>query len=109
VLNGKMLVDEREEDYASMDALRGFRDRVVDVTSEYLMNASDDELNERRPMRVWGPKGDREVDYLPAHVVLRTQTHAYHHMGQITAMARLLGRSVPVGLDFPLAEGPAQG
>ncbi len=38
----------------------------------------------------------------PAHVILRTQTHLFHHMGQITAMCRLLGHPIPPGIDFPV-------
>jgi len=50
-------------------------------------------------MMTWG---DRDVDLMPAHVVLRTQTHAFQHQGQIAAMARLLGRPILPGLDFPI-------
>ena len=39
----------------------------------------------------------------PAHVILRTQTHVFHHMGQLAAMCRLLGHPIPQGMDFPLA------
>ncbi len=100
VLRGLMLTDEDEADYGSMDALRAFRERVADATAAYLRSASDAELNTPRSMTTWG---DKQVDLVPAHVLLRTQTHVFQHMGQITAMSRLLGRPVPAGLDFPLA------
>jgi len=57
------------------------------------------ELNTPREMTTWG---DERVLLVPAHVVLRTQTHVFQHAGQVAAMARLLGRPVPAGLDLPL-------
>ncbi|MCB9932934.1 MAG: DinB family protein [Planctomycetes bacterium] len=99
VLRGLMLVDELEEDYASIDALRAFRQRVAGVTAEYLRGASEAELNTSRKVIAWGP---REIAVVPAQVILRTQTHIFQHQGQVAAMARLLGRPIPPGLDFPL-------
>jgi len=99
VLRGLMLIDEREEDFASMEALRSYRDRTARVTVEYLRRVTDEDLNTRRPMTTWG---DQQVELLPAHVVLRTQTHIFQHQGQVAVMARLLGRPVPQGLDFPI-------
>lgn len=99
VLVGEMLVEERDEDRESLDAVRAFRDRVAADTRRWLEAASDDELNTRRTMTTWG---DRKVDLVPAHVVLRTQTHVFQHKGQIAAMCRLLGHPVPDGLDLPL-------
>jgi uncharacterized damage-inducible protein DinB len=99
VLRGEMLVDENPADYESLSALESFRERIVAVTADYLADASDAELNTRRPMITWGGK---EKELLPAHIILRTQTHIFQHMGQVTAMCRLLGRPVPPGLDFPL-------
>lgn len=99
VLNGLMLTDEDEADHVSMDALQAFRERTVAKTVAYLELASDEELNTRRPMTTWG---GNVLDLLPAHVVLRTQTHIFQHQGQIAAMCRLLGRPIPAGLDFPL-------
>ena len=100
VLQGKMLVAEDPVDYASMDALRAFRERVTATTVAYLAEVSDAELNSARTMTTWG---DRRVELMPAHVLLRTQTHIFQHQGQVAAMARLLGRPIPRGLDFPLA------
>jgi len=56
-------------------------------------------LNTRRKMATWGGK---ELELVPAHVILRTQTHIFQHQGQVAAMCRLLGRPIPTGLDFPL-------
>lgn len=99
VLNGLMLTDEEEADYESIEALRGFRERVAGDTVAYLRSSSDAEVNRCREVTTWG---DRQVDLVPAHVLLRTQTHIFQHFGQIAAMSRLLGRPVPPGLDFPL-------
>jgi uncharacterized damage-inducible protein DinB len=97
VLRGQMLTDEREEDFASVDALRAFRARVAESTAEYLRAAGDAELNRRREVTTWG--GHRR-EVTPAHVILRTQTHVFQHMGQIAAMCRLLGRPIPPDLNF---------
>jgi uncharacterized damage-inducible protein DinB len=99
VLRGLMLVDERPADFASIDALRAYRERVAATTAEYLRGASEADLNTRRKMTAWGP---REIEVAPAHVILRTQTHIFQHQGQVAAMCRLLGRPIPPGLDFSL-------
>ncbi len=101
VLNGRMLVDEHDADRESIPALRAFRDRVVAATREYLQGATEHEMDTRREVTTWG---DRRTSVVPAHVVLRTQTHVFQHQGQVVAMCRLLGRPVPPGLDFPLGE-----
>jgi uncharacterized damage-inducible protein DinB len=100
VLRGLMLTDERPEDFASIDALRAYRERVAGVTADWLRAASDTELNTRRKMIIWG---GHERELLPAHIILRTQTHIFQHQGQVAAMCRLLGRPIPPGLDFSLA------
>ena len=99
VLQGEMLVDEDEADRASIDALRAFRERVAKDTVDCLEAASDEELNAAREMTTWG---DQQVTLVPAHVVIRTQTHVFQHQGKVAAMCRLLGHPVPPGLDFPL-------
>jgi len=99
VLRGLMLVDEDESDRASIGALHRFRERVAADTLAYLQAVSDDDVTTPRRMVTWGGK---ERELVPAHVVLRTQTHVFQHQGQVAAMCRLLGRPVPAGLDFPL-------
>ncbi|MCA8916476.1 MAG: DinB family protein [Planctomycetes bacterium] len=99
VLQGEMLVDEDPADMADIDALRAYRKRVVAKTVEYLQTADETELNTRRKVTAWGP---REIELVPAHVILRTQTHIFQHQGQVAAMCRLLGRPISPGLDFPL-------
>jgi uncharacterized damage-inducible protein DinB len=100
VLRGLMLVDERPEDFASIDALRAYRERIAATTTAWLRATSDSELNTRRKMTTWG---GHERELMPAHIILRTQTHIFQHQGQVAAMCRLLGRPIPPGLDFPLA------
>ncbi|MCC7508294.1 MAG: DinB family protein [Planctomycetes bacterium] len=99
VLRGLMLVDERPEDFASIEALRAYRQRVAQTTTDYLRGAAESELNTRRKMITWG---GHERELVPAHIVVRTQTHIFQHQGQVAAMARLLGKPIPAGLDFPL-------
>lgn len=99
VLRGLMLVDERDEDRASVAALRAFRERVAGVTAAYLDAASTSELSTARQMITWG---DRELSLVPGRVIIRTQTHAFQHQGQVAAMCRLLGRPIPIGMDFPI-------
>ncbi len=99
VLQGELLVEENEADRASLAALRDFRARVAARTRGYLRAAPDDELNRVREVTTWQGK---RVALAPAHALLRTQTHIFQHQGQVAAMARLLGRPVPPGLDFPL-------
>lgn len=99
VLRGEMLVAEDPADMASVAALRAFRERVAATTADYLNQATEAELNTRRKMTTWGGV---EHELMPAHIILRTQVHIFQHQGQIAAMARLLGRPIPAGLDFPL-------
>jgi uncharacterized damage-inducible protein DinB len=103
LLQGRMLTEERESDFASIEALRTFRDGVAEATRAYLGAASDDELRRRREVVTWNGK---RVAVAPFHVLLRTQTHVFQHQGQVAAMCRLLGRPIPPGLDFPLGEEP---
>jgi uncharacterized damage-inducible protein DinB len=99
VLRGELLVEEVEADRASVPALRAFRERVAAATIAWLATTSDAELNTPRAVTTWGGK---EVTLVPAHAVVRTQTHVFQHQGHVAAMARLLGRPLPRGLDFPL-------
>ena len=103
VLEGQMLTDERESDFASVEAVRAYRDRVTTTTRAYLTRTSDADLGRPREVVAWGPK---RITVTPAHVLLRTQTHVYQHQGQVAAMCRLLGRPIPPGLDFPLGDVP---
>ena len=94
-----MDADENDADYPTIAALEAFRLEVYTTTQKYLGAASDEVLNSPQEMQIWGGKRPTLV---PARVLMRTQTHIFHHMGQITAMCRLLGKPVPSGMDFSL-------
>jgi uncharacterized damage-inducible protein DinB len=99
VFQGQMLIDENDADFESIEALLSFRARVAGATQAYLHACSDEEVSRARKVLTWGHK---EVDLSPALAILRTQTHIFQHQGQVAAMARLLGRPIPAGLDFPI-------
>jgi uncharacterized damage-inducible protein DinB len=99
VLQGRIDADEDAPDYPTIASLEAYRERVFAMTETYLAAASAEELNTARPMMTWG---NREKVLVPAHVLMRTMMHIYHHQGQVTAMCRLLGRPIN-GLDYPIA------
>ncbi len=98
VVVGRMDVYE-DGSYKTAHSLEDYRQKVQALTEQYLSAASVEELNTPRTMMTWGGK---EQVLTPAHVILRTVTHAYQHQGQISAMCRLAGKPIPPGLDFPL-------
>lgn len=100
VLRGELLTDDDAEAHPSVDALRALRVVVAEATTTYLRAQDDAALSAPCAVRKWTGE---QVEVVPAHVLLRTQTHAYQHQGEISAMVRLLGHSFPPGLDFPLA------
>ena len=99
VLRDAMDASEDAADAASIDALEAFRQRVFDTTDAWLREQSDETLETARTMTVYGG-AQREL--VPVRIFTRTQTHLFHHMGQIAAMCRLLGHPVPEGLDLPI-------
>jgi len=100
VLQGRMDVDDDDPDYPTIESLEKYRQAVFLATEKYLLSASEKELNTPRPMITWRNK---EKILIPAHVVIRTQTHFYHHQGQVVAMCRLLGKPIGPGMDYPIA------
>ena len=84
-----------------MDDMFAYRDAVRRTTEQYLRAASTEELITARPMITWG---DVEKVLIPAHVVIRTLTHLYHHQGQVAAMCRLLRNPIDPGMDYPILE-----
>ena len=98
VLQGRMDVDDDAPDFPSIETLERFREQVFADTESYLRAATEDELNTARTMMTWG---NNERVLVPAHVFVRTFAHIYHHMGQVTAMCRLLGKPCQ-GIDFPI-------
>ena len=98
VLEGRIDADEDAPDYPTIESLEAYRREVFSVTEGYLRAATRQELNTARPMTTWGG-GERVL--IPSHVFLRTQTHLFHHQGQVVAMCRLLGKPV-AGMDYPI-------
>jgi uncharacterized damage-inducible protein DinB len=99
VAKGEMDVLMSPEDYPTVKDLASFLRRTGNITKEYIDKASLAELNTARMMTGYG---GRRKKLTPAHIVLRTQTHAFHHLGQVLAMCRHLGHPGPRGMDFPL-------
>jgi uncharacterized damage-inducible protein DinB len=98
VLQGRIEVDDNPSDYPTVESLEAYHQKIFSATEEYLRTTSTEELNTARRMMTWGNK---EKLLTPAHVIIRTQTHLYHHQGEITAMCRLLGKPAR-RLDFPI-------
>ncbi len=101
VLRGEILLDDDADAHQTIEALSGLRVAVEAATAGYLRGASDTELSSPRTVTKWN--GDT-VDLVPAHVLLRTQTHVFQHHGELASMIRLLGHQFPSGLDFPLTD-----
>jgi uncharacterized damage-inducible protein DinB len=99
VIKGRIDIDDDDLKYPTIESLEYFRREVFGHTDEYLRTSSNDELNKARPMITWGGK---ERILIPALVFFRTQTHIYHHLGQVSAICRLLDKPIPTGMDFPL-------
>ncbi len=101
VVDDRMDASEDEANSATLEAIEAFHSSVSARTVERIRSWSTDELNTPRTMKMWG---DREAELVPARVVMRTQTHLFHHHGQVTAMCRLLDHPVEPGMDFPLID-----
>jgi uncharacterized damage-inducible protein DinB len=101
VLLGRIDVDDDEADCPTIESLEAYRELTYSIAEEYLQSATPTELGAARPMMTWGNK---ERSLIPAHVIMRTITHIYHHQGQIAAMCRILGKPIPQGLDYPIFE-----
>jgi uncharacterized damage-inducible protein DinB len=98
VIEGRIDADDDAPDYPTIASLEVYRENVFATVEAYLRAATAEELNTARPMMTWRRK---EQMLVPAHVVLRTVMHLYHHQGQVVAMCRLLGKPGS-GMDFPL-------
>ena len=98
VLQGRLDIDEDQEKYPTVRSLMAFREEVYDLMERYLREASPDQLMQPRNMTTWD---GRTRLLAPAHVIIRTQVHIYHHQGQILAMCRLLGKP-GTGFDYPI-------
>ncbi len=96
VLQGRVEADDNSDSFPTVATLEPYRAQVCAATEEYLQGASQAELNTSRRMLTWG---DKEQVLIPAHVIMRTQTHIYQHQGQIVSMSRLMGKPAG-GLDY---------
>lgn len=98
VIQGRIDADDDDPLYPTIESLEEYRRQIFDLTGQYLRGASEEELNSPRTMMTW-QKVERILT--PAHLILRTQMHIYHHQGQILAICRQLGKPAS-GLDFPI-------
>jgi len=98
VLHGRIDADEDAHLYPTIESLEAYREATFTMTQEYLRGASAEELNTARPMVNWL---NEEHILFPGHIVMRTITHNYHHMGQVGSMVRLLGSPSP-GFNYPI-------
>lgn len=98
VLRGAMNADEDLDAYPTIASLRELQVSVAAETRAWLASVTSDALSSPAQLDTWSEK---QVSLVPAHVLLRTQTHIFHHLGQVVAMCRLLGSPIN-GLDFPV-------
>ena len=98
VLQGVVDAADSSADYPDIASLEPFRAEVFEATETFLDTLDEEALNATRRVSTWGGK---EADLRPCHVFLRTQTHYYHHQGQVLAACRLLGHPGS-GFDFPI-------
>ena len=98
VIQGDFNANDDEHLYPTLASVRQFHDEVYSASRAYLKSASDEELGTARQMLTWG---NETLLLTPAHIIIRTQTHIYHHKGQVVAMCRLLG-SPCSGTDYPI-------
>jgi uncharacterized damage-inducible protein DinB len=98
VLAGCVDVEDTSAKYPTLDLLKTYRLEIATATQMYLQATQVDILNTPKERMTWG---DRKLNLVPAHVILRTQTHIHHHIGQILAMCRLLNKPA-TGMDFPI-------
>ena len=99
VAKDAMDISMRPEHYPTIKELQSFLRRTGKATKDYLDSTSTKELNTARMMPTYGGKSKKLT---PALLLLRTQTHAFQHQGQILAMCRIMDHPGPKGLDFPL-------
>lgn len=98
VLEGRIDADDDAESYPTVAALETLREQVFARTAAHLRSVAADDLDRPRTMTIFG---GRTQMLGPAQVILRTQTHLFHHLGQIAAMCRILGKPT-TGSDYPI-------
>jgi uncharacterized damage-inducible protein DinB len=98
VIHGRILADDDNAAFPTVASLEALRREVFEGTERYLRGASPEELSRPRTMKTWDGS---ERQLVPAHIVVRTVVHLYHHQGKILAMCRLMGKP-KTGFDYPL-------
>ncbi len=98
VLQGRVDADDDSAEYPTVADLENLRAEVCDSTRSFLESLDEEALNKPRHVTLWNGS---EADLKPAHVLLRTQMHYYHHNGLVLAMCRALGEPGS-GIDFPI-------
>lgn len=98
VLQGHFDAEDADSLYPTTESLQKYCQDVSAITEGYLHSASPEELNTPRKM-ITDPNQERIL--APALVIMRIQTHIYHHQGQILAICRLLGKPAE-RMDFPI-------
>ncbi len=98
VLHGQLFADDDDSIYATVESLERYNKEACFETAEYLRSASQEELNTPRKM-ITDPNEERILT--PAHVIMRIETHIYHHLGQILTVCRILGKPAE-GMNFPI-------
>jgi uncharacterized damage-inducible protein DinB len=98
VLQGRIDADDDNPLFPTVASLEAYREQVDALTRGYLGTAMPEELSNARPMRTWD---GQERPLIPAHVIVRTLMHIYHHAGKVGAMCRLMGKPWG-GSDYPI-------
>jgi len=81
VIDGPINADDDEASFPDMPALCAFRDEVHARAIALIESMSDAALGQARSMETWG---GAVHELVPAHIIMRTQTHQYQHAGKIT-------------------------
>src|SRR5215469_12331569 len=91
-LQDKVFPGWHEEDWPTMAALVSAKGRIREATRAYVDDLTEEQLNKtltELPVD-WG--GELRS---PAFILLHVITQAFHHKGQVVAMARILGYPAP--------------
>ncbi len=99
VIEGPINAEDDADEFADVAALRAFAAEVHASAVAILEALDEAAIGTPRAMQTWS--GDTH-ELVPAHIMLRTLTHQFQHVGQVTAMCRLMGKPAPPRLDFPL-------
>jgi len=98
VLQGWVDADDDSAEYPTVADMEALRVEIYESTHGFLQKLDEDSLNKSKQVTLWNGS---EAELKPAHVLLRTQMHYYHHNGLVLAMCRALGQPGS-GIDFPI-------